>query len=134
MRYLLDTDICIYLIRRRPSQVLDKFNAHSFGDIGISTVTAAELWYGVRKSQHAAQNQRALDQFLLPLAMAEFDEPAASAYGEIRAALEAQGSPIGPLDTLIAAQAVSQDVILVTNNVREFSRVPGLRIENWAAD
>ena len=131
MRYLLDTNICIYLIKKRPHPVLEKFDAYSVGEVGVSSITVAELQYGVRKSQHAVKNQQALKQFLLPLVIADFDEQAAIAYGEVRAILEAQGTPIGPLDTLIAAQAISLDVTLVTNNVREFSRVPGLRFENW---
>jgi tRNA(fMet)-specific endonuclease VapC len=133
MRYLLDTNICIYLIKERPHRVLEKFNAYSVGEIGVSSITVAELQYGVRKSQHPVKNQQALQQFLLPLVIADFDEQAAIAYGEVRAVLEAQGTPIGPLDTLIAAQAIGLDVTLVTNNVREFSRVQGLRFENWAA-
>jgi tRNA(fMet)-specific endonuclease VapC len=133
MRCLLDTNICIYLIKKRPHQVLETFNAYSVGEIGVSSITVAELQYGVRKSQHPVKNQQALKQFLLPLVIADFDEQAAIAYGEVRAVLEAQGTPIGPLDTLIAAQAISLDVTLVTNNVKEFSRVQGLRFENWAA-
>jgi tRNA(fMet)-specific endonuclease VapC len=133
MRYLLDTNICIYLIKKRPHRLMEKFNAYSVGEIGVSSITVAELQYGVRKSQHPVKNQQALQQFLLPLVIADFDEQAAIAYGEVRAVLEAQGTPIGPLDTLIAAQAISLDVTLVTNNVREFSRVQGLRFENWAA-
>ena len=131
MRYLLDTNICIYLIKKRPHQVLGRFNAYSVGEIGVSSITVAELQYGVRKSQHPVKNQQALKQFLLPLVIADFDEQAAIAYEEVRAVLEAQGTPIGPLDTLIAAQATSLDVTLVTNNVKEFSRVQGLRFENW---
>jgi len=133
MRYLLDTNICIYLIKKRPRQVLQKFNAYSVGEIGVSSITVAELQYGVRKSQYPVKNQQALKQFLLPLVIADFDEQAAIAYGEVRAVLEAQGTPIGPLDTLMAAQAISLGVTLVTNNVKEFSRVQGLRFENWAA-
>jgi len=131
MRYLLDTNICIYLIKKRPRQVLEKFDAYSVGEIGVSSITVAELQYGVRKSQRPVKNQQALQQFLLPLVIADFDEQAAIGYGEVRAVLEAQGTPIGPLDTLIAAQAISLDVTLVTNNVREFSRVQGLGFENW---
>ena len=133
MRYLLDTNICIYLIKKRPHQVLEKFDAYSVGEIGVSSITVAELQNGVRKSQHPVKNQQALQQFLLPLVIADFDEQAAIAYGEVRAVPEAQGTPIGPLDTLIAAQAISLGVTLVTNNVREFSRVQGLRFDNWAA-
>jgi tRNA(fMet)-specific endonuclease VapC len=132
MRYLLDTNICIYLIKKRPAQVLSKFQAHSVGEIGISAITIAELQYGVHKSQHIEQNQRALEQFLIPLICIPFDDQAAATYGEIRAALETQGTPIGALDTLIAAHALSLNVTLVTNNTREFSRVPGLQVIDWA--
>jgi len=134
MRYLLDTNICIYLIKGQPRQALQKFTALSMGEIGVSSITAAELHHGVQKSQHTAKNQQALEQFLLPLVIADFDAEAAMVYGQIRAALERQGTPIGPLDTLIAAHALSLDTTLVTNNVKEFSRVPDLRIANWVDD
>ena len=132
MRFLLDTNICVYLIAQKPPQVLDRFAALSFGDVGVSSITVAELQYGVRKSQYPERNQQALEQFLVPLVIAEFDYNAAAAYGAIRAALERQGTPIGSLDTLIAAHAMSLDVTLVTNNVREFARVPDLKLVNWA--
>ena len=132
MKFLLDTNICIYLIKRRPPQVLDRFAALSFGDVGVSSITVAELQYGVQTSQYPERNQQALEQFLVPLIIAEFDYSAAAAYGVVRAALERQGAPIGSLDTLIAAHALSLDVTLVTNNVREFSRVPALKLVNWA--
>ena len=134
MKYLLDTSICIYLIKRKPHQVLQKFQAHSVGEIGISAITVAELQFGVQKSQYVEQNQRALQQFLLPLICVPFDEQAAAAYGEIRATLEVQGTPIGSLDTLIAAHALSLDVALVTNNLKEFSMVPNLQVVNWVND
>ena len=133
MKYLLDTNSCIYLIKRKPRQVLEKFNAHSVGEIGVSSITVAELEYGVAKSRYPTENRQALTQFLAPLVIAAFDERAAIAYGGIRAALEVQGKPIGSLDTLIAAHALSLEATLVTNNVREFSRVSGLDIENWVA-
>jgi len=131
MIYLLDTNICIYLIKRRPPQVLERFRRCAVGDIGLSTVTLAELQYGVAKSLFPAQNQQALDAFTLPLEVVAFDAAAAVAYGPVRAALERQGTPIGALDLLIAAHALSLGVTLVTNSPREFSRVPGLRVENW---
>lgn len=131
MKFLLDTNICIYLIKKKPPQVLQKFDMYVVGDIGISSITAAELWYGVQKSKYAIQNQRALEQFLIPLTIVEFDHQAAMTYGRIRAWLEEQGTPIGSLDTLIAAHALSLQVTLVTNNRREFSRVPNLKLENW---
>jgi tRNA(fMet)-specific endonuclease VapC len=131
---LLDTNICIYLIRQESPQVLRRFEALDFGDIGVSSITVAELQHGVQKSQRQVQNQKALAQFLIPLIIADFDNAAAKAYGVIRAALERQGTPIGSLDTLIAAHALSLDVTLVTNNEREFLRVPGLKIVNWVRD
>jgi tRNA(fMet)-specific endonuclease VapC len=131
MKYLLDTNICIYLIKQKPPQVLEKFNLHSVGDIGISSITASELWYEVAKSTQKQRNQPALTQFLLPLLVLEFGAAAAEAYGQIRATLEQTGQIIGGMDMLIAAHALSLRLVLVTNNVHEFSRVPGLRIENW---
>ena len=132
MKYLLDTDICIYIIKQKPSWVVHKFQAHAVDSIGISTVSVSELYYGVAKSQHVAQNGQALQEFLLPLNIATYDPHAAEIYGPIRATLERAGNTIGPMDIMIAAQALSLDVTLVTNNVSEFSRVAGLRIENWA--
>jgi tRNA(fMet)-specific endonuclease VapC len=132
MRYLLDTNICIYLINQKPPSVMNKFNEYAVGEIGISSITVGELWYGVAKSQHRRTNAQALQQFLLPLVVTTFDEGAAEVYGEIRAALEKEGRPIGAMDMLIAAHALSAGVVLVTNNEQEFARVPGLLIENWA--
>ena len=134
MKYLLDTNICIYLIKKKPISVLAKFNEHEVGDIGISTFSVAELSFGVQKSRLRDQNQQALLQFLAPLVIVEFDAEAAFAYGRLRADLEAQGSPIGSLDTLIAGHALSLGVTVVTNNEREFSRVPKLKVENWISD
>jgi tRNA(fMet)-specific endonuclease VapC len=128
---LLDTDICIYIIRQKPITVLQKFNTYAVGEIGVSSVTVAELFVGVQKSQHPAQNHQAVEQFLLPLTIAPFDYDAAVAYGHVRATLEQQGTPIGALDTLIAAHAVSLGVTLATTNSREFMRVPGLTVEDW---
>lgn len=133
MNFLLDTNICIYVIRNTPPETLRRFEEHAVGDIGVSAVTAAELYFGAEKSQRPAQNRRALERFLLPLTVVGFGLETAAAYGRVRAALEERGTPIGPLDTLIAAHAVGRDLTLVTNNVREFARVPGLRIENWAS-
>lgn len=131
MIVLLDTNICIYIIRRKPPHVLQKFNTYAVGDIGVSSITVAELFVGAQKSQHPAQNQQAVEQFLLPLLVTPFDYDAAMAYGQVRAALEQQGLGIGALDTLIAAHALSLGVTLVTNNVREFTRVSGLSVEDW---
>ena len=132
MKYLLDTNICVLLIRQKSPQILARLTSHPIIDIGISAITVAELQYGVQKSTRPAQNQQALDQFLLALVVVPFDEQDAVAYGQIRAYLEVQDLPIGALDTLIAAQAVQYNLILVTNNIREFTRVPGLAVEDWA--
>lgn len=129
---LLDTNICIYLIRRRSPEAMRRFEKFEVGEIGVSVVTVSELRYGVEKSEKPDQNRDALDRFLLPLEVMAFDPEAAKAYGRIRADLERRGTPIGPLDTLIAAHAASLGATLVTNNTREFERVPNLRIENWA--
>lgn len=134
MKLMLDTNICIAIIKRKPAKALEQFKAHQVGDIGISSVTLAELRYGVAKSQHRAKNQVALEEFLLPLEIAPFDDAATLAYGELRADLEKQGKPIGPLDMMIAAHALSLGVTLVTNNLREFFRVDGLSVVNWIAD
>jgi tRNA(fMet)-specific endonuclease VapC len=131
MRYLLDTNICVLLIRQRSQQVLQRLTQHPITDIAVSTLTIAELQYGVHKSAQPQQNQQALDYFLLPLTLLPFDEAAASVYGTIRVYLESQGTPIGAIDTLLASQAVSSSLTFVTNNVREFSRVPNLVIEDW---
>ena len=105
--------------------------AKAVGDVGISSITLAELRFGVSKSARRQQNQAALDQFLLPLDIAAFDELAADSYGDVRAELESNGTPIGPLDTLIAGHALSLNVVLVTHNMREFRRITGLRIDDW---
>ncbi|HEY3327473.1 MAG TPA: type II toxin-antitoxin system VapC family toxin [Novimethylophilus sp.] len=131
MKLMLDTNTCIAIIKRKPVQVLQKFNEYQVGDIGVSSVTLAELRYGVAKSQHQAKNQAALDEFMLPLEVAPFDESATAAYGAVRALLEKQGTPIGPLDTMIGAHALSLGVTLVTNNMREFNRVGGLVVVDW---
>ena len=131
MTYLLDTNICVLLIRKKSPILLHTLTQHPLTEIAVSAITVAELQYGVQKSAHSAQNQQALDYFLLPLTIVPFDDGVAMAYGEIRAYLEAQGAPIGAIDTLLAAQAVSRKLIFVTNNVREFGRVPGLIVEDW---
>lgn len=130
MKYLLDTNICIYLINERPKKVLDHFKRHQIRDIGISSITASELAFGVAKSG-SIKNRVALEQFLLPLEIADYDAAAAMVYGDIRASLESEGKPIGPFDMLIAAHALSLRVVLVTNNEKEFKRVRKLKVENW---
>lgn len=131
MIILFDTNICIYIIRQKPIEVLRRFNTYSISEIGVSSITVAELFVGAQKSQRPQQNQQAVEQFLLPLTIAAFDYEAGVVYGRVRAALEQQGTPIGALDTLIAAQALSLGVTLATNNSREFRRVPGLNVEDW---
>ena len=130
MKYLLDTNICIYVINAKPPQVLERFRREAIGDIGISAITAAELAFGVAKSG-SARNRAALEKFLAPLEIVPFDGEAIWHYGETRAGLEKRGLPIGSLDTLIAAHALALGATLVTNNGSEFSRVEGLRVENW---
>lgn len=131
MQYLLDTDTCIAIIRRSGEHALLRLFALSPGEAGISSITAAELQYGVHRSRDPERNGRALEQFLLPIIIAPFDDGAAAAYGHVRAALETAGLPIGGLDTLIGSHALAMGVVLVTNNVREFSQIAGLRVENW---
>ena len=130
MKYLLDTDICIYLINERPRRVLARFRRHAVGDIGVSAVTVSELAWGVAKTG-SARNRAALDAFLLPIEVAAYDLAAAMRYGEVRAELAKRGRPIGPLDTMIVAHALSLGATLVTNNLREFGRVPDMAVENW---
>lgn len=132
MKLMLDTNVCIYLIKERPASVLERFAAYAVGDIGISVITLAELEYGVSKSSRPAKNREALDQFVSPLEVAAFDRDATVEYGKLRTTLEKKGQSIGSMDLLIAAHALSLDVRLITRNVREFGRVPGLRVEDWA--
>lgn len=127
---MLDTNICIYAIKHRPPAVVAALRQHESAGLGVSGITVAELEFGAAKSG-SARNITALQQFLEPLSVADFDREATRAYGRVRAQLEAAGTPIGLLDTLIAAHALALDVTLVTNNLREFARVPGLRLVNW---
>lgn len=131
MRVLLDTNICIYMIKNRPLEVRKHFEQFVPGDIAISSITVAELQYGVEKSAAREKNALALEAFLLPLEIASFDIESALVYGKIRAELEKQGKPIGGMDMLIAAQAIAQSFTLITHNLKEFERVPDLRCETW---
>ncbi|MFT4152354.1 type II toxin-antitoxin system tRNA(fMet)-specific endonuclease VapC [Parafilimonas sp.] len=133
MSYLLDTNICIYIIKKKPVSVFKKFEAILPGEIGISSITLAELYYGAIKSSNQQKNLAALNQFLTPLSIYNFDYASCMEYGSIRTDLEKKETPIGALDTLIAAHAKSLNLILVTNNEKEFNRVDGLTIENWVA-
>jgi tRNA(fMet)-specific endonuclease VapC len=132
MQYLLDTNICIYIIKKKPAKVLERFQSLMLEDVEISSITVAELEYGISKSQQQERNRFALTQFLLMLEIIEFDQGAATHYGSIRADLERRGLVIGSMDMLIAAHALSLDLVLVTNNIGEFSRIPNLKLENWA--
>ena len=131
MGYILDTNICIYIIKKKPKVVFDRLQEISPNQIFISTITLAELEYGIEKSSFPDKNRIALDEFLKLFTIADVDQLATRHYGEIRSDLEKKGISIGPLDTLIAAHSKSLNLILVTNNDFEFARVEGLQIENW---
>ena len=131
MRFMLDTNICIYIIKQKPPNVIERFYQTEISEIGISSITLSELLYGVSKSSKPEQNQIALTQFIAPLDILPYDNEAAQYYGELRVHLEKQGRPIGSLDMLIAAHALSANCVLVTNNEKAFNRVPKLKIENW---
>lgn len=134
MRYMLDTNICIYLIKHKPENVFQRLQELDPSDVCVSSLTYAELAYGVEKSAVVEKNRVALSLFLANIEILPFDVQAADSYGKIRADLEQKGTPIGPLDMLIAAHAQSLGYILVTNNVKEFSRVSQLKIENWTEE
>lgn len=131
MEYLPDTNICIYIIKKKPEKVFQKFRNISFGSVGISSITLAELQYGVMKSSNPVKNQEALERFITPLQIFEYGFDQTIVYGRIRAELERNGTPIGPLNILIASHALSLNFTLVTNNMREFRRIPDLQLENW---
>ena len=130
IRYLLDTNIVIYVIKRRPREALEVFNRHH-GHMAISAITLAELVHGAEKSQFPARNLNVVEDFCSRLAVLPYTQEAAYHHGAIRAALESTGQTIGVNDLHIAAHARSQGMTLVTNNLREFERVPGLLVENW---
>lgn len=128
--HMLDTNIVIYVIKRRPREVLQRFNQHA-GKMVISSVTYAELIHGVEKSMRPTENARVVDDFVSRLEILDYTAKAAAHYGNIRACLERQGTPIGINDLHIAGHARSEGLVLVTNNLREFERVDGLRLQNW---
>tara|TARA_Y100000991_G_scaffold118942_1_gene89802 strand:- start:32 stop:430 length:399 start_codon:yes stop_codon:yes gene_type:complete len=130
LRYLLDTNIVIYVIKRLPMEVLEVFNRRA-GEMAISTITEAELVHGAEKSQHREHNLRQVEDFTSRLEVLDYGRKAAAHYGDIRADLERKGTPIGVNDLHLAAHARGEGLILVTNNMREFERVAGLRVENW---
>ena len=131
MKYMLDTNTCIYIIKRKPLNVIERFRQLEISQVGISSITLSELLYGVSKSSNPEQNQMALAQFIAPLEILSYGDEAAQYYGPLRTHLEKQGTPIGSLDMLIAAHTLSIDSILVTNNEKEFNRIPKLKIDNW---
>ena len=131
MKYLLDTNICIYIINKRPVSVIQRLSNYEIDDIAISSITVSELEYGINKSKNPDNSRIALIEFLLPFKLIDYDFKAAKEYGIIRSDLERAGQPIGAMDYLLAAQAISLDLILVSNNLKEFSKVKKLRMENW---
>ena len=132
MIYLLDTNICIYIINKKPPAVVKRIQSKQPEQIAISSITLAELEYGIVRSRYPDRNRIALLEFLFPFMILDFDQMASVVYGWIRSFLESKGKPIGPMDLLLAAQAKSRNMILVTNNEKEFNRIDGLQTENWA--
>lgn len=131
LKYMLDTNIVIYVIKNRPQEARERFMRHQ-GRLACSSVTVMELVYGAEKSARPERNLRDVEGFMARLDVLSYDEAAAVQTGQIRAELARQGKPIGPYDLMLAGQARASGLILVTNNVAEFERVPGLRVENWA--
>ena len=131
MKLLLDTDVCIHLIKARSEAILARLAGYEVGDVGLSSITVAELYFGVANSEHADRNREALQQFLLPFTISPFGHKAAITYGRVRADLQRAGQPIGPLDTLVGAHALALGVALATGNVREFSHIQGLEVQRW---
>lgn len=134
MKYMLDTNICIFVIKHKPESVIKRFMEHDPSDICISSITYAELVHGVEKSQAKEKNRIALTLLLSKIQIVPFDSVAAQVYGVVKADLQRQGTPIGPLDTLIASHAKALDLTLVTNNTREFMRVEELKLEDWVQE
>ncbi len=132
IKYMLDTNICMYIIKQKPQNIIERFRQAQVSKIGISSITLSELEYGVMKSAKPEQNKLALAQFVAPIEISAYDDVAAQHYGKIRARLERQGTPIGSFDMLIAAHALSINSVLITNNESEFKRVSNLKIENWS--
>ena len=131
MKYMLDTNICIYTIKHKPPEVIKAFLCHEPDDMCISSITYGELMHGVEKSQAVERNRAAITLFLSAISILPFDSDAAEKYGAVRADLERKGTPIGPMDMLIAGHARSRGLILVTNNTRKFFRVNELEVEDW---
>jgi tRNA(fMet)-specific endonuclease VapC len=128
---MLDTNICVVIIKKRPQSVLERFESLSDECVSISVITFAELQFGVEKSLAQKRNQNVLDAFLANLLVLPWERDAGSEYAKLRCSLERQGTPMSNMDLLIAAHALSQEAVLVTNNIKEFERVPGLDVESW---
>jgi tRNA(fMet)-specific endonuclease VapC len=131
MKYLLDTDICSYIIKKRPKSVIDKLKSIPLGDIGISVITVCEFESGMPGNSNPEKLRSAIDTFLSPFSIVDYQQSDAIAFGKIDYFLQSKGIPIGDMDTLIASQALSRGLILITNNVKHYSRVPGLIYEAW---
>ena len=131
MRYMLDTNICIAIMKKAPRQIRTRLEGLSLDQVGVSSIVIGELWYGIAQSQRPEENEEALKDFMRYVTVMDWPAHAASAYGSIRTYLRRKGAPIGAMDLLIAAHALAMDAVLVTNNVREFKRVPKLNVENW---
>ena len=131
MHYLVDTDTCIYLLKKSASNAVRQFESLTPGDVAISSITIAELFYGAEKSRRVEHNIKSIENFISPLVILPFDKAAAEQYGRIRERLESSGKIIGRMNMLIASVGLANKLTLVTNNVREFKRVPGLKVENW---
>ena len=131
MKFLLDTNICVFLIRNQGERIRERIRSHRVGEIGVSAITESELRFGADKSSDPGKNHAVLERFFLTLPVLAFDSGCSREYGRIRTFLEKKGTPIGSLDTLIAAHALSRGMTVVSNNTREFKRVPGLRVEDW---
>lgn len=134
MTYMLDTNICIYAIKNKPEQVLKRLKSNLEKGICISVITLAELEFGIEKSSRPEEGTAALMQFLSIIDVLPFTDLSAAEYGKLCAYLQRKGTPIGTMDMLIAAHSKAENTVLVTNNVREFERVPDLKIENWAEE
>ena len=132
IKYLIDTNICIYIMNKRPMEIINKFKLFDVGEIGVSTITVSELQYGVSKSKKGRLNKQRIEEFLCPLEILPYDEIAAGVYGDIRIQLEKRGEPIGPLDLMIAAHALSRNLVLISNNEKELKRIKNLKVKNWA--
>jgi len=131
MKYLIDTNICIYIMNNHPPEVLEKFKHIGVGEVGISSISVSELHYGACKGKKTKENIKRLEEFLYPFEILTYDEEASREYGKIRSHLEKKGQVIGPLDMLIAAHAMSNKLTIITNNTKEFKRIKSLKVENW---